>query len=147
MKLLHLAELTRDLALAAGLLLAACSESSEEASNATVGDFSSNYAAGSGDGWTETGEEDRLDFDENAARDAAEDEIASEDYLGVGSPYGCTEDCSGHEAGFRYRAENGFVGYGGDSESFREGGQAFEDAVEERVEEMREQYESGEEPY
>lgn len=146
MKLANLAELTRGLALASGLLLAACSDSSEEAA-ATAGDFSSNYAAGSGEGWIETGEEDRQDFDEDAARDAAEDEIASEDYLAVGSPYGCTDDCSGHDAGFRYRAENGFVGYGSDSDSFREGGQAFEDAVEERVDEMREQYESGEDPY
>lgn len=147
MRLLPFPELARGLALALGLLLAACSESSEDSSNATIGDLSSNYARGSGYGWTETAEEDRQDFDEDAARDAAEDEIASEDYLGVGSPYGCTDDCAGHEAGFRYRAENGFVGYGSDSDSFRERGQAFEDAVEERVEEMREQYESGEDPY
>lgn len=88
-------------------------------------------------------EADRAAFDEYAARRAAQDEMAGESYTGVGMPYGCTEDCSGHEAGFRYRADTGSVGYNPDSVSFNEGGQAFEDAVDNRVEEMRNDYESG----
>jgi hypothetical protein len=85
-------------------------------------------------------------FDEDSAREAAEDEVADHSYTGIGSPYGCTVDCSGHEAGFRYRADNGYAGFNADSPSFNEGGQAFDDAVEERVEEMQSAYESGEEP-
>ena len=85
----------------------------------------------------------RAAFDDYAARRAAEDEMTSDSYAGVGMPYGCTEDCSGHEAGFRYRADTGSVGYNRDSASFNEGGQAFEDAVDNRVEEMRNDYESG----
>lgn len=64
-------------------------------------------------------------------------------YVGLGSPYGCTDDCSGHEAGFRFRAERGYQGYNADSPSFNEGGEAFDDAIEERVEEMQSDYESG----
>lgn len=87
--------------------------------------------------------EDREPFDEAAARDEVEDEIAGETYVSIGTPYGCTTDCTGHEAGFRYRADNGYAGHDADSPSFNEGGQAFDDAVEERVEEMRDEYESG----
>jgi hypothetical protein len=81
-------------------------------------------------------------FDEDAARSAAEDELASEGY---DYSYGCTDDCSGHEAGWQWRAEHGYStpGY---SNSFDEGGRAFDEAVEERVDEMRSDYEAGEEP-
>ena len=95
---------------------------------------------------SETVEEARPDFDEDAAKDAAEDEVASETYADIGSPYGCTDDCSGHEAGFRFRADNGYAGDNPDSPSFNEGGQAFDEAVEERVEEKRQAYDSGEDP-
>ena len=88
-------------------------------------------------------EVERDPFDDDAARDRAEDEVADDSYVGIGAPYGCTEDCSGHEAGFRYRADHGYAGYNADSPSFNEGGQAFEEAVEERVQEMRDDYESG----
>ncbi|WP_114953979.1 hypothetical protein [Sphingosinicella terrae] len=89
----------------------------------------------------------RGSFDEDAARDAAEDEVASDTYSGIGRTYGCTDDCSGHDAGFRWRRDRGYVPYGADSQSFQEGAQAFEDAVDDRVEEMRDEYEAGENPY
>lgn len=76
-------------------------------------------------------------FDEDAAREKAEEELSSSSYEDSGASYGCTDDCSGHEAGWRWRAENGEQGGNPDSPSFEEGGQAFDDAVEERVEEMR----------
>jgi hypothetical protein len=91
-------------------------------------------------------DEEREPFDEDAAREAAEEEIGSDTYAGIGMPYGCTDDCSGHEAGFAWRRDNGYV-TSGNSDSFREGAQAFEDAVDERVEEMEAEYEDGEEPY
>ena len=85
----------------------------------------------------------RDEFDEYAARRAAEDELASEGY---DYSYGCTDDCSGHEAGWQWRAENGYSA-SGTSQSFAEGGWAFDEAVEERVDEMRDEYEEGASPY
>jgi hypothetical protein len=88
-------------------------------------------------------EAQREPFDEDAARDAAEEQLAGESY---NYSYGCTIDCSGHEAGWRWRAENGYV-TSGNSQSFHEGGMAYDDAVEDRVSEMEDAYENGEEPY
>lgn len=90
----------------------------------------------------------RPDFDEDAARDAAESEMAGRGY---NYSYGCTDDCSGHEAGWQWRAENGFPvedpSTYGNSNSFAEGAMAYEEAVDERVDEMRDEYDDGEEPY
>ena len=83
----------------------------------------------------------REPFDEDAARNAAEEELASEGY---DFSYGCTVDCSGHEAGWQWRADNGYS-TPGNSNSFDEGGLAFDEALEERVDEMRDQYDSGDE--
>lgn len=85
----------------------------------------------------------RDEFDEDAAKEKAEEDLASEGYDGS---YGCTSDCSGHQAGWNWRAEHGNSTYG-KSQSFAEGGQAFDEAVEERVDEMRDEYEEGEQPY
>ena len=82
----------------------------------------------------------REPFDEEAAKQAAENELASESY---DYSYGCTSDCSGHEAGWRWRADNGYT-TPGNSNSFYEGGQAFDNAVDDRVDEMRNAYEAGE---
>lgn len=90
-------------------------------------------------------DEERPDFDEDAAREAAEDDIGSDSYTGLGAPYGCTVDCSGHEAGFNWRRDNGYAA-SGNSQSFEEGGRAFDEAADERIEEMRDAYDSGEEP-
>ena len=80
-------------------------------------------------------EETREPFDEALARDRAEEEVADDGYQGP-----CTMDCSGHDAGFGWAAE-GHQDYGmSRSRSFDEGQIAYEDAVEDRVEEMREAY-------
>lgn len=116
-------------------------ESEEEASYSLTG-YESDGSSG------DYGEDENIErepFDEDAAREAAEAEVASGSYTGIGSPYGCTIDCSGHEAGFAWRRDNGYV-TSGYSQSFHEGAQAFEDTVEERVEEMRENYDSGLDP-
>ncbi|NVD46133.1 hypothetical protein [Qipengyuania atrilutea] len=90
----------------------------------------------------------RPDFDEDAAREAAESEMAGQGY---DYSYGCTDDCSGHEAGWQWRADNGYPvddpSTYGNSNSFAEGAMAYEEAVDERVDEMRDEYEYGEEPY
>jgi hypothetical protein len=83
------------------------------------------------------------EFDEDAAREDAAEEVADEGYRGVGMPYGCTDDCSGHEAGFAYQATHGYgSGYSGDSLSFQQGRQAFDEAVDERVDDMRTEWET-----
>lgn len=83
--------------------------------------------------------EEREPFDEDAARDEAERELASSGY---DYRYGCTDDCSGHEAGWQWRSDQGYS-TSGKSQSFEEGGRAFDEALEERVDEMRDEYEAG----
>jgi len=122
-------------------------EDAQEASLASSSFYSSGEVSSS-DEPASADEEVPAPFDEDAAQDLAEEQVSGESYVAIGQPYGCTEDCSGHEAGFRYRAENGYSGYSADSPSFNEGGQAFDEAVKERVDEMRSDYESGgEAPY
>ncbi|WP_370034214.1 hypothetical protein [Qipengyuania mesophila] len=82
-------------------------------------------------------EDEPEEFDEDAARDEARVELALEGY---NYSYGCTIDCSGHEAGWQWSAENDYSTYG-NSQSFHEGTMAFEEALEDRVEEMRHQHE------
>jgi|CXWL01.1.fsa_nt_gi hypothetical protein len=78
------------------------------------------------------------DFDEDAARERAEAEVGSEGYDGP-----CTSDCSGHDAGFAWAAD-GKQDYGtSNSRSFDEGQEAYEDAVDERVEQYHEAHEDG----
>ncbi len=83
-------------------------------------------------------EAEREDFDEDAARDRAEEEVASEGYHGP-----CTQDCGGHDAGFSWAADGNPDGGTSTSQSFDEGQQAYEDAVEERIEDQRQAYEDG----
>ena len=139
--------------MAAVMMLSACSpaksstslseDETEEGAGevAAAGYHSSDDEAGeSGD--DSNGMTEREPFDEDAAREAAEEQLASESYDGS---YGCTQDCSGHEAGWRWRAENGYA-TAGNSNSFSEGGQAYDDALESRVDDMRSDYESGGDP-
>ncbi len=131
-------------------MIGGCGTSAEETSE--IDDYAE-YEGGLGEGETDSpnaqesfgDEESRGPFDEDAAREAAEDEVASDSYQSIGSPYGCTDDCSGHEAGFAWRRDNGYS-TPGNSNSFYEGGQAFDDAVEEAVDEKRDDYENGGEP-
>lgn len=106
--------------------------------------LSNDVASNDGIGNDREDEEEREAFDEDRAKDTAEAEVSGESYTSIGAPYGCTEDCGGHEAGFRFRSDNGYAGYNADSPSFNEGGRAFDEAVDERVDEMRSDYENGE---
>lgn len=90
-------------------------------------------------------DEDRPEFNVDDAIDAAEREMA---LRGYDMRYGCTIDCSGHQAGWDWRAQNGFPTYGnvtgyGDSLSFGEGARAYEEAVKDRVQEIRDDYDMG----
>jgi hypothetical protein len=89
------------------------------------------------------------EFDEDAAYDRATDELSYETYSTIGAPYGCTDDCSGHDAGFEWAKNNGSTDGScyGDSQSFVEGCQAYGEAIEEKVEEYRNEFESGQSSY
>ncbi|WP_172799848.1 hypothetical protein [Croceicoccus bisphenolivorans] len=109
----------------------------EDESASYDGSYSGGYGSYADD------EEEREEFDEDEARRVARDQLASEGY---DMSYGCTIDCSGHEAGWQWGAENGYSTYG-NSQSFHEGTMAFEDALDARVREMEDDYEDGEEVY
>jgi hypothetical protein len=130
------------LLLAVAAHLAGCGGGDAVREEGAGGAYASGTNTFANDEAAEEDKEAREPFDEDAARDSAEDDMAGETYDSLGRPYGCSDDCSGHEAGFRYRAENGYAGFNADSPSFNEGGQAFDEAVEERIEEMRDEYEA-----
>ena len=142
---------------AAALALSGCNSSDSGSLESDGGFPSGSYVDESGEPRSATKEsssedsngsssdDERSNFDEDAAREAAEEEVGSDSYAGVGAPYGCTDDCSGHEAGFNWRRDNGYSA-SGTSQSFDEGGRAFDEAVDDRVDEMRDNYDSGGNP-
>lgn len=85
-----------------------------------------------------------LAVDEHAAAEradqAAADVVSGTTYVDQGAPYGCTQDCSGHDAGYAWAQDNDVSDpddCGGDSQSFIEGcrayGEAYQEAREEAV--------------
>lgn len=116
------------IALAAALALSACGGTSDEEEMEAL---AAEAEEGAGDVFAETesvesypGEvvagETFSEFDER--RDELEGERGS--YQG----YGCTVDCSGHDAGYNWAAENGITdpeSCGGNSWSFIEGCRAY----------------------
>ena len=130
----------RSFLLFVSLALAACSSADDDYADyaADTTDSSPSFFE---DSYDELADE-RDPFDEDAAREQVESELADNGY---DYSYGCSVDCSGHEAGWQWRAENGYSS-DGNSESFEEGGVAFDEALENRVEEMRSEYEAGGEP-
>ncbi len=88
----------------------------------------------------------RRTFDEDRARERAADDLTGETFESVGSVYSCTEDCSGHEAGFEWARNHEITDAsecGGQSQSFAEGCQAYGEAIEERVEAARTEHDDG----
>lgn len=68
---------------------------------------------------------------------------AQEDELQFSYDYECTEDCSGHEAGYEWAAENDITDpddCGGKSQSFMEGCEAYAEEHEEHEEQEEERY-------
>lgn len=111
-------------------LISATSTACSNKSDASSSSYTSGYSH-------EEEESANEPFDEDVAREKAEEDLADEPYDGS---YGCTEDCAGHEEGWRWRAGHGYLP-SSDSQSFDEGAQAFEDSVDDRVEEMRQRQE------
>ena len=52
------------------------------------------------------GEETKGHFDEDAARDDAAADLSGQTFQDVGDTTQCTEDCSGHDAGFKWAQEH-----------------------------------------
>lgn len=72
------------------------------------------------------------------AEDAAADAVAGTTYADQGAPYGCTDDCGGHNAGYAWAEQNDLTDpdeCGGNSASFVEGCRAYGEAYEEAREE------------
>lgn len=70
------------------------------------------------------------------ALDNAQDELAASSYQSEFGSFGCTEDCSGHDAGFKWAAENGITEpgeCGGNSQSFVEGCEGYAQKLQEKV--------------
>ena len=86
-------------------------------------------------------------FDEEAARADAIADVSAMSFVDAGNTSDCTGDCSGHSAGFEWAKENAAGDpsmCSGNSDSFVEGCEAFSQAVENHVTEMREEWEAGE---
>jgi hypothetical protein len=114
----------------AGLCLSGCGSGTSEA-------YEEEFAAyGEAEAGSSEDASESYEFDEDTARADAESEVQSEGYDGP-----CTSDCSGHDAGFAWAAD-GHDDFGiSRSPSFDEGQEAYEDSVEERLAEKRQEFE------
>lgn len=68
------------------------------------------------------------------AYENAQDQLSGTSFEDTGDTSDCTEDCSGHDAGYNWAQEQGITDpsdCGGNSQSFVEGCQAYAGAVEE----------------
>ncbi len=81
---------------------------------------------------------------EDRADEAAEEAVAGTTYADQGRPYGCTEDCSGHDAGYEWAQNNDITDpddCGGNSQSFEEGCRAYAEAYQVAREEAADEQE------
>lgn len=87
----------------------------------------------------EEASEDRAEFDEDAARDDAVSELSSQTFQEVGDTSRCTEDCSGHDAGWQWAQDQNVtdVSECSGSGSFEDGCQAYVEELDSRIEEAR----------
>lgn len=87
----------------------------------------------------------RAEFDEDKARDDAVDQLSGESFQDAGDTSSCTDDCGGHDAGFEWAKEHGFTDASecsdSESDSFREGCEAYAAAIEQSVQEKRDEFE------
>lgn len=121
----------RSILAAAGAALALALGACGSSSDATLEEESAGLPIGA-----EYALPDEPEFDEETARADAEQEVADEGYSGP-----CTIDCSGHDAGFTWAADGHEDGGTSRSPSFDEGQVAYDEAVEERLEEKRQEFE------
>lgn len=77
----------------------------------------------------------------STAANAAAAAMAGTTYADQGRPYGCTDDCSGHDAGYEWAEEREITDpddCGGNSQSFIEGCEAYAEAYQEEHSEASE---------
>jgi hypothetical protein len=89
--------------------------------------------------------DERAEFDEDTARDQAVSDLSDQTFQDVGDTSRCTEDCSGHDAGWQWAQDND-VTDGSEcsgSGSFEDGCQAYVEELESQVELAREDEEAG----
>ena len=79
-------------------------------------------------------------FDEDAARSDAASELSGQTFQDVGDTTRCTEDCSGHDAGFQWAQDNDVTDSSecSGSGSFEDGCAAYVEELDQKVEEARE---------
>ena len=73
----------------------------------------------------------RAEFDEDAARDEAVSELSGQTFQDVGDTSRCTQDCSGHDAGWQWAQDHDVT-----DSSECSGSGSFEDGCEAYVEEL-----------
>lgn len=119
-------------------MMAGCSE--EPSVDQSDGVFTSAWSSAS-----------EREFNEDGAKEAAQDVMGGETYEGRFGSSQCTDDCSGHEAGFEWARENSITDPGDcgstDSQSFDEGCAALGEAIADEVQTMRDDFENGDDTY
>ena len=79
--------------------------------------------------------------------DKASDELSGQHFEDLGDTGTCTQDCSGHDAGFEWAKDQGVTDASecsGDSDSFIEGCQAYAEALQQRTDELSSGEDGGE---
>lgn len=95
--------------------------------------------AGCGADGSNSAYDERSDFDEDAARAEAVSQLSSVTFEDVGDTLRCTDDCSGHNAGWQWAQEN-YVTESYEcsgSGSFADGCEAYVEELESRIESAR----------
>lgn len=83
--------------------------------------------------------EERSDFDEDSARDAAVSDLSGRAFQDVGDTSRCTDDCSGHDAGWQWAQDNDVTDSSecSGSGSFADGCEAYVEEIDSQVEDAR----------
>ena len=99
--------------------------------------------SGSTDGSYEEREEvseERAEFDEDSARDDAVSDLSGETFQDVGDTSRCTQDCSGHDAGWQWAQDNDVTDSSecSGSGSFADGCEAYVEELDSLVDDAKE---------
>lgn len=84
--------------------------------------------------------EEGADFDENSARGAAVSNLSGTTFQDVGDTSRCTDDCSGHDAGWQWAQDNDVTDSSecSGTGSFSDGCEAYVEELDSQVEDARE---------
>lgn len=82
-------------------------------------------------------------FDEDSALADAVADVDDSSFEDIGDTSDCTQDCSGHDAGFEWAKEHDITDpadCGGNSESFIQGCEAYGEAIQSRLDDERSEF-------